>query len=101
MSKTEESNLWFSSSSKTMMEEIQGSLLTLGYIASRADPCLFTRKESNTYSSLIIYVDYGGIYGSKLSKHFVVNDSGEMKTCIGCEILTTEQKTLCTFISLN
>jgi hypothetical protein len=76
-------------------------LLTLGYSVSRADHWIFIWKENNKYSYLIVYVDDGGIFGSKqdikmvieaLSKHFVVKDLGEMKTFIGYEILTNRAK---------
>jgi hypothetical protein len=37
-------------------------LETLNYIPSRADPCLFIKKENEERSYLIIYVDDGGIF---------------------------------------
>jgi hypothetical protein len=62
-------------------------LSKLGYYASRADPCIFIRKDNQRYSYLIVYVDDGGICGSQedikvvikpLSDYFVVKDLGEM-----------------------
>jgi hypothetical protein len=77
-------------------------LSKLDYYASRADPCLFIRKDKNyKYSYLIVYVDDGGIFGSsediklvikELSKYFIVKDLGEMKVFIGCDILTSKAK---------
>jgi Reverse transcriptase (RNA-dependent DNA polymerase) len=90
-------------------KEFQEILLTLGCSASRASPWLFIWKEIKNISYLIVYVDDGGRFGSKqdikmvietLSKHFVVNNLGEMKKFFGCEILTN-QNPLCLYINLN
>jgi hypothetical protein len=75
-------------------------LETLNYIPSRADPCLFIKKENEKRSYLIIYVDDGGIFCetskelkeliAKLSKHFVVKDIGNMETFVGCKIINNK-----------
>jgi Reverse transcriptase (RNA-dependent DNA polymerase) len=79
-------------------------LLSLGYHASRADPCLFINRDINDpqrRSYLIIYVDDGGIFSTAdeikeiieaLSKTFVVKDLGKMETFVGCQIIENEQR---------
>ena len=76
----------------------------LGYIPSRADPCLFIRHyETGRRSFLIVYVDDGGIFSSKeeikevleaLKKHFIVKDLGKMETFVGCKIIEHQNMTL-------
>jgi hypothetical protein len=77
-------------------------LSCIGYFPSRADPCLFIRKEKGHKSYLIIYVDDGGIFCKEkaeikevitsLSSYFVVKDLGEMETFVGCKILNNKEK---------
>jgi hypothetical protein len=74
----------------------------LGYWPSRADPCLFIRKEGKgNRSYLIIYVDDGGIFArqtevkrilTELAKHFVVKDLGKMESFVGCKIIENNAK---------
>jgi hypothetical protein len=66
----------------------------LGYWPSRADFCVFIRKEGKGNKSyLIFYVDDGRIFArptevkrilTELSKHFVVKDLGKMESFVGC-----------------
>jgi predicted alpha/beta superfamily hydrolase len=86
-------------------------LETTNYIPSRADPCLFIKRENEKRSYLIIYVDDGGIFCEtrkeikelidKLSKHFVVKDLGNMETFCGCKIINNKKMTPFTFTSQN
>jgi hypothetical protein len=72
----------------------------LGYKASLADPCLFV-KDDPKKSFIIIYVDDGGIFGTKenikevlteLGKTFKVKDLGKLENFIGCKIIENTQK---------
>jgi hypothetical protein len=77
-------------SARQWWKKFKEVLKTLNYISSRADPCLFIKKENEKRSYLIIYVDDGGIFCEtrkeikelidKLSKHFVLKDLGNMET---------------------
>ena len=77
-------------------------ILSLGYKACEADPCLFIKDNKNeTKSFIAIYVDDGGIFSTEenikevlteLSKTFMVKDLGKMETFLGCKIIENEEK---------
>jgi hypothetical protein len=72
-------------------------LATLNFILSRADICLFIKKENEKRSYLIIYVDDTGTFCETreeikemieaLSKRFVVKDLGIMESFVGQKII--------------
>jgi hypothetical protein len=73
-------------------------MLTLKFIPSPADPCLFVKKpEANKPPAFIIlYVDDGGIIATPdvinevlkaLSRAFEVKDLGKMEHFVGCHII--------------
>jgi hypothetical protein len=73
----------------------------LGFKPSLADPCLFTRKEGNEWSFVIIYVDDGGIIATRstikaileaLGNEFVIKVLGPLKHFVGCHIIENDQK---------
>jgi hypothetical protein len=71
-------------------------------LPSKADPCLFIRKEGKGNKSyLIIYVDDGGIFArqtevkrilTELAKHVVVKDLGKMESFVGYKIIENKAK---------
>ena len=78
-------------------------MTTIGFLPSKADPCLFTKKndKGEIVSFVIIYVDDGGIIGTEevinqliqaLSKDFKVKYLGEMKHFIGCHLIHDKNK---------
>jgi hypothetical protein len=81
----------------------------LGFEPSKADPCLYVKKNLKSFDQsafVIIYVDDGGIFGTKeeikqiieaLRKEFKVKDLGPLENFVGCKIshsLTDKVKTL-------
>ena len=72
---------------------------SLGFNPSKADPCLFIKNgdgKNKLPAFIIIYVDDGGIFGTKeqvkevlqaLSKGFKVKDLGPLKHFVGCHIV--------------
>jgi hypothetical protein len=75
----------------------------LSYLPSPADPCLFVRKETEnkTLSFIILYVDDGGILGTRstiqqilnaLSKDFKIKQLGKMENFVGCHIIENPSK---------
>jgi hypothetical protein len=72
----------------------------MGYKASLADPCLFV-KNNGKKSFIIIYVDDGGIFGTKedikkvlteLGRTFKVKDLGKLENFIGCRTIENLKK---------
>ena len=73
-----------------MVEFFKEVLAELGFIQSRADPCLFIKNQDGCKQPfLIIYVDDGGSFTAEekiqpihkaLSKIFVVKDLGPIAT---------------------
>ena len=71
---------------------------SIGYLPSPADPCLFLKqsKDKKKSSFVIIYVDDGGIFGSKedvdelikaLGKDFKVKNLGKLEHFVGCHVI--------------
>jgi hypothetical protein len=89
-------------SARQWWKKFKEILKILGYWPSRADLCLFIRKEGKGNKSyLIIYVDDGGILArptevkrilTELSKHFVVKDLGKLESFVGCKIIESKAK---------
>ena len=76
-------------------------LKTLGYLPSPADPCMFFNQDTENPSYIFIYVDDGGIMGtrgtienvlSKISDHFVIKRLGPLESFVGCVITVNEKK---------
>jgi Reverse transcriptase (RNA-dependent DNA polymerase) len=81
---------------KTVMKSI-------GYTPSPADPCLFLKqsKDQSKNAFVIIYVDDGGIFGTKenidelvkaLGKDFKVKYLGKLEHFVGCHIIENKAK---------
>jgi len=73
----------------------------IGYNPIPVDPCLFTKIINGKLSFVIIYVDDGGIFGTKeqiqyvlkeLSKTFKVKDLGKLENFIGCKLIQNQSK---------
>ena len=83
-------------------KKLKEIILSLGYKACVADPCLFIKDNKNdTKSFIAIYVDDGIIFSTeedikevllKLSKTFMVKDLGKMETFLGCKIIENKEK---------
>jgi hypothetical protein len=78
-------------------------MATLSFYPSMADPCLFVKKSTTkeVISFVILYVDDGGIIGTKeiidklvnaLSKDFKVKYLGEMEHFVGCHLIQSVKK---------
>ena len=72
----------------------------LGYKPSAADPCLFVKQDSEKISLIFVYVDDGGILGTKaviqdtmekLSSSLSIKRMGSIESFVGC-VLTTDMK---------
>ena len=79
-------------------KKITEVLNKIGFVSSKADPCLFVKagngKEPPAF--IVLYVDDGGIIGTPevieevmkaLSKVFKIKDLGDMNTFVGCDII--------------
>jgi len=78
-------------------------LITLGYKASLADPCLFLRKleAEEVLSITFVYVDDGGCLAKTeiiaetlkgLSKEFLIKDLGPLKNYVGCQLIENPEE---------
>ena len=74
---------------------------SIGYVPSPAYPCLFLPQSKDKNSFVIIYVDDGGIFGTKedvnelikaLSKDFKVKYLGNLEHFVGCHIIENKAK---------
>jgi hypothetical protein len=79
-------------------QKFKQAMLSLNFKASIADPCLFTKstKGQTTKSFVLIYVDDGGIFGSKedikniinaLSVDFKIKYLGKLEHFVGCHVI--------------
>jgi hypothetical protein len=87
-------------------KKFKQAMSSANYFPSVADPCLFIKKQTpdSDISFVIIYVDDGGIIGTKteikrvldsLANAFVVKSMGEMEYFVGCRIIEDKsQKTI-------
>jgi hypothetical protein len=84
-------------------KKFKGVMATLGFKPSVADPCLFIKanNKNETMTFIIIYVDDGGIIGTKeeiekllsaLAKDFNVKFLGEMEHFVGCHLIQNKRK---------
>jgi hypothetical protein len=84
-------------------KKFKSVMANIDFYPSRADPCLFIKrgKDEKTTAFVIIYVDDGGIIGSRstineilfaLSKSFTVKSLGKMEHFVGCHILENKSK---------
>jgi hypothetical protein len=84
-------------------QKFKKAMLGLNFEPNIADPCLFTRKTKQyaTKSFVLIYVDDGGIFGSKkdiddilsaLSVDFKIKYLGELEHFVGCHIIENKAK---------
>jgi hypothetical protein len=46
-------------------QKFKKAMLSLNFMASVADPCLFTKSTKGSKSFVLIYVDDGGIFGTE------------------------------------
>jgi hypothetical protein len=78
-------------------KKFKNVMKSIGFLPSDIDPCLFIKDKGNGQKAfVIIYVDDGGIFGTKediketieaLSKSFVVKDLGKLEHFVGCHII--------------
>lgn len=79
-------------------KKITEVLNSIGFVSSKADPCLFVKagKGKEPPAFIVLYVDDGGIIGTPevidevmklLSKVFKIKDLGDMKTFVACDII--------------
>ena len=79
-------------------KKITEVLNSIGFVSSKADPCLFVKagKGKEPPAFIVLYVDDGGIIGTpevidevmkSLSKVFKIKDLGNMKTFVACDIM--------------
>jgi hypothetical protein len=79
-------------------KKITEVLNAIGFVSSKADPCLFVKagKGKEPPAFIVLYVDDGGIIGTPevidevmkaLSKVFKIKDLGEMNTFVACDII--------------
>ena len=84
-------------------KKFQEVMLSINYIPSPVDPCLFLKqnKSSGNSAFVIIYVDDGGIFSSKenieelikaLGKDFKVKYLGKLEHFVGCHIIENVNK---------
>jgi hypothetical protein len=85
---------WYKKIAEVLTKQKKG----LGFIRSKKDPCLFTRKNSDGEIIICLYVDDCGMMGEKeaiistsqaLSKHFSVKVTS-MDAYVGCSYIDTE-----------
>lgn len=85
--------------SRNWYQKFTSALLDLGFWSSKADHSLFLYKDSDTFISILIYVDDVIIVGNNHTKiqeikkclhdRFSIKDLGELKYFLGIEVART------------
>ncbi|XP_052479531.1 uncharacterized mitochondrial protein AtMg00810-like [Gossypium raimondii] len=85
--------------SRQWFSKLTTALLTLGYIQSSADYSLFVKRQQDTFTVLLVYVDDIILTGNSLSEitkvkayldqQFRIKDLGELKYFLGLEVALT------------
>lgn len=89
-------------SSRAWYKKVDECLLSIGYIRSKIEPCMYTKMKDQFKTIVALFVDDFFVFSNDtnetkhlkhvLTSHFKIKDLGEIKKCLGVNITVDKSK---------